>query len=99
MTSITLYGAPISPFVRKARLALKYKDINYQLVPVIPVDDNLPAEFNANSPLGKIPLLHTGDTWLPDSSVICAWLEKRLAPLIGSPANGHSPKGWKTIRF
>ncbi len=76
MTSLTLYGAPISPFVRKARLALKHKNVSYELVPVIPVGDDQPAAFKTNSPLGKIPLLQVGDAWLPDSSIICAWLER-----------------------
>lgn len=76
MKKITLYGAPLSPFVRKVRLALNYKNVDYKLVTVIPFTDDQPADFKANSPLRKIPLLSTGDIWLPDSSVICAWLER-----------------------
>jgi glutathione S-transferase len=41
---------------------------------VIPV--NVSAEFRAMSPLGKIPAIRDGERTLPDSSVICAYLER-----------------------
>lgn len=96
MATITLYGAPISPFVRKVRLAFSYKGIDYQLIPVIAMSNDAPAEFKANSPLGKIPLLHTDDTWLPDSSVICAWLEKAhpQQPLVPDDASSAARALW-----
>ena len=74
--SITLYGANLSPFVRKVRMALEYRNLDYELVPVIPNADDKPAEFVANSPLGKIPLAKIDNLWLPDSSVILAYLER-----------------------
>jgi len=76
MDNITLYGAHVSPYVRKTRLALAYKQLNYQHIFVVPFNDDQPEAFKKNSPLGKIPLLSVNDTWLPDSSVICAWLER-----------------------
>ena len=76
MSKITLYGAPISPYVRKVRAVLAYKDIPFDLVFVIPQSPDQPEEFKANSPLGKIPLLKVGERYLSDSSVICAWLER-----------------------
>ena len=77
MTEITLYGVQVSPYVRKVRLALHHKGVEYQHIPVVPVSDgNQPAEFVENSPLGKVPLLRVGDDYLPDSSVISAWLER-----------------------
>lgn len=96
MDSITLYGAPFSPFVRKVRLALKHKGIDYKLIPVMPIGDDQPAEFTANSPLGKIPLLHTGKIWLPDSSVICAWLDRvhPERPLLPDDANTAARALW-----
>lgn len=79
MTDIALYGAILSPYVRKVRLALDFKGLDYEKVVVIPVPGaEKPAEFEANSPLGKIPLLRSGDTYVPDSSVICAWLEREF---------------------
>ena len=77
MTAITLYGVPLSPYVRKVALMLAYKQVEYQLVPVVPIPGNdQPKEFVENSPLGKIPLLRAGDNYLSDSSVICAWIER-----------------------
>ena len=77
MEKITLYGVPISPYVRKTRLALAFKGISYKHIPVIPLGDDQPVEFKENSPLGKIPLLRVGENnYIPDSSVICNWLER-----------------------
>lgn len=76
MDSITLYGIQFSPYVRKVRLALAHKGLAYEHIPVFPIGDGQPPEFRANSPLGKIPLLRVGDNWLPDSSAICAWMDR-----------------------
>jgi glutathione S-transferase len=74
----TLYGAPISPFVRKAMVALAEKGITYELDPVVPAI--APPEFKRISkdisPLGRIPAYRDGDLTLADSSVIIAYLER-----------------------
>jgi len=62
-----LYGAPQSPFVRKARIALEEKGLPYELEPLVP----------GLHPLGKMPVLRDGDVVVPDSSVICAYLERK----------------------
>ena len=72
---IVVFGAPISPFVRKVRVALAEKNLPYELKPVLPGSDD--PQFRALSPLGKIPALQDGAVALADSSVICAYLEKR----------------------
>ena len=87
--NITLYGANISPYVRKVCLALAYKNLNYKLVPVIPSSGDLPVEFKQNSPLGKIPLLHIDDFYIADSSVILAYLERSRPD---TPMLSHDPK-------
>ena len=74
--SIVLYGISVSPFVRKVRLALAYKELKYEQIMVLPIGDDQPAEFVQHSPLGKIPLMKIDDIWLPDSSVILAYLER-----------------------
>ena len=71
----TVIGAPASPFVRKVRVVLAEKKVPYDLEPLIPI--NVSAEFKRMSPLGKIPVLRDGDLTLPDSSAICAYLERR----------------------
>ena len=62
-----LYGAPQSPFVRKVRIALEEKGLPYELEGPAP----------ALHPQGKMPVLRDGDVVVPDSSVICAYLEKK----------------------
>lgn len=70
-----VFGAPISPFVRKVRVALAERNIPYELNPVFPGSDD--PEFRALSPLGKVPAFRDEHVGLADSSVICAYLEKR----------------------
>jgi glutathione S-transferase len=71
----TVLGVNASPFVRKVRAMLAEKGISYDLEPVIPV--NVSPEFKKISPLGKIPAFRDGDVTLCDSSVICAYLERK----------------------
>lgn len=74
---IRLYGVPLSPFARKAMLALEFFELEYENVPTFPGDQS--PEFRAISPLGKIPVLdHDGFT-IPDTSVICRYLD-RIVP-------------------
>ncbi|MCH2173601.1 glutathione S-transferase family protein [Myxococcota bacterium] len=70
-----LHGSNISPFVRKVRVALAYKGIEYDDVQQIPF--GAPPEFVEKSPLSKIPCWEEGDLNLPDSSVILSYLEHR----------------------
>jgi glutathione S-transferase len=70
-----LYGASQSPFVRKARIVLEEKGIPYETENLIPVPKT--PELLALHPMGKIPILRDGEVVVPDSSVICAYLEKK----------------------
>ena len=70
-----LHGSNISPYVRKVRVALAFKGIEYDDVQQIPF--GAPPEFVAKSPLSKIPLWEEGELFLPDSSVILSYLEHR----------------------
>lgn len=72
-----VYGVNASPFVRKVRVFLAEKGLEYQLDPVIP--GQAPPDYRKMSPLGKIPAFKDGDRTLCDSSIICAYLE-RTAP-------------------
>lgn len=76
MSTLTLFGAHLSPYVRKARLVLAFKGLEYKQVMVIPGSPDQPDEFKQNSPLRKIPMLKVGDNYISDSSVICAFLER-----------------------
>jgi glutathione S-transferase len=76
--SITIYGTIMSPFVRKARAFMAEKGIDYTLDQVNVFDP--PEWFLDISPLKRIPVMrHTtagGECILPDTSVICAYLER-----------------------
>ena len=69
-----VHGVSPSPFVRKVRVVLAEKGVEYELVPQAPF--NQPPEFMAISPLGKIPCYQDGALAIPDSSAICAYLER-----------------------
>jgi glutathione S-transferase len=71
----TLYGASLSPFVRKVRVLLAEKQVAYEHDPVVPF--NVSAEYKQISPLGKIPAWKDERGPLSDSSIICQYLEKR----------------------
>ena len=68
-----VHGVGVSPFVRKVRVALAEKGLDYELEPVFPF--GVSAEFKKISPLGKIPVLQEDDYYLPDSSAILDYLE------------------------
>lgn len=69
----TIFGAPVSPFVRKVRAYMKERGLPYELKSVVPGGDD--PEFRKASPLGKIPAFKDGDFTISDSSVIIAYLE------------------------
>lgn len=81
-----LYGTPISPFVRKARVALELKGLEYELVDGIFPGTRTP-EYLAISPLGKIPAFEDGDTIMCDSNVIVEYLEDQYPEISVRPSN------------
>lgn len=70
---LTLYGAPLSPFVRKVRLCLMQKALDYQLEMINPFRQ--PDWYVELNPLRRVPALKHDDLVLADSSVICQYLE------------------------
>lgn len=73
-----ILGASLSPFVRKVRVYCAEKHIAYDLEEVSPFAP--PEGWSEISPLGRIPVLAIDDDgstrYLPDSSAICAFLER-----------------------
>lgn len=93
--SLTVYGAPLSPFVRKVCLCLLEKGLPYEQEIVIPF--GLPDWYRELNPLGRIPALRDGDLQLADSSVICQYLEERNPqhlPLYGEDASQRARVRW-----
>jgi glutathione S-transferase len=78
--ALIVYGGSVSPFVRKVRVMLAEKGAPYSLEQVSPFAP--PPEFLAISPLKRIPVLRDTDiaepNTLPDSSIICDYLEHKF---------------------
>ena len=70
-----IHGVNLSPFVRKVRIALAEKGLDYEIEPVVPLGPPSP-EFRKISPLGRIPVYEEDGWTVPDSSVIIAYLER-----------------------
>ena len=74
--SYVVLGASVSPFVRKVRVVLAEKGLDYQHQQVNPFAP--PEGWREISPLGKIPALRDGERVINDSAVICQYLERRF---------------------
>ncbi len=83
--TIKVYGAPLSPMVRKVLLALDLKKVSYELDPIAPFP--APPEYLAINPLGKIPSYQDDDITLGDSSVICDYIEHKFTGYSLYPQN------------
>lgn len=81
MTSTTtlkiLYGSIVSPYVRKVAIVFDIKNISYNMEVMIPFLEKDKQKLLQMNPLGKVPIYQDGDLMLFDSSVICAYLEKK----------------------
>jgi glutathione S-transferase len=80
----TLFHQVLSPFSRKVRLVLKEKNLDFDLI-VEPVWERRSAFLEMN-PAGEVPVLLEDDgRAIPDSGVICEYLEEtyRERPLLG----------------
>jgi len=78
--ALTIYGSTVSPFVRKVRVVMMEKGLEYTLDPVSPFAP--PPEFLEISPLKRIPAFRDSEVpepnHLSDSSVICDYLENKF---------------------
>ena len=71
---ITIIGNHVSPYVRKVLAALELKGIAYRVDPIIPFFGD--ERFAELSPLRRVPVLIDGDLVLPNSTVICEYLDE-----------------------
>ena len=72
MSKPVLFGHPVSPFVRKARLLLGALEIDYDFEVLLPHADN--EDFKKASPIGKIPGYKDDLVSTADSTVIAQHL-------------------------
>lgn len=79
--ALIVYGASLSPFVRKVRIFLAEKGLEYQLEQVNPFSP--PPGFVDISPLKRVPAFRDTDlpepNTLADSSIICDYIEHKFA--------------------
>jgi glutathione S-transferase len=73
--TMILYGAPVSPFVRKVLAYAAEKELTLELVPVGIGDPN--PDFIVCSPFRKMPALRDGDFTISDSTAIITYLEAK----------------------
>ncbi len=79
-----VYGSKMSPFVRKVLIVIAEKGLTTEHK-LVPPHDKSP-EFQAASPLGKIPGFSDGDFNLSDSSAISHYLDARYPTVPLLPA-------------
>lgn len=96
---LKLIASPTSPYVRKVRIALAEKKIEYQRVDATPWDEDNPV--HAWSPLGKVPVLVLDDgTPLYDSRVIVEYIDtvSPVSRLIPEPNRQRiAVKRWEAL--
>jgi glutathione S-transferase len=68
-----IYGASLSPFVRKTMVFAMEKGLEFKNVPLNPRDP--PPEFVETSPFRKIPGFSDGDFKISDSSAIITYMD------------------------
>lgn len=99
--TLVLYGAPLSPFVRKVEVVLREKGVEFESesVNILPMPD----WFKEISPARRIPVLRDRSVGtegragtIPDSSAICGFLEKKhpSPPLYPSEPFAHGRALW-----
>ncbi len=74
--SMKLYNAQLSPFSARVRLAIYAKGIDAEIVDAFS-DPALEKELEALNPMHKVPTLLCGDKAMPESEVICEYLEDK----------------------
>ena len=83
-----VFGALLSPFVRKVCVALAEKGMAYELVLSSPGSPD--PDFLAASPFGKIPAIKDGDYALADSTAIVTYLEAKQPSPALLPADAQA---------
>jgi glutathione S-transferase len=73
--TVQIIGSFLSPYVRKVLVALDLQHVSYQIDPILPFFGD--ERFSQLSPIRRIPVLRDDWVTLPDSSVICQYLEDR----------------------
>lgn len=78
--ALTLISHKLCPYVQRAVIALKEKQVEYQRIDIDLAAK--PAWFLALSPLGKTPVLRVDHEAVFESAVICEYLEDTAGPAL-----------------
>lgn len=95
---LTLYDNPFSPFARKVRLVLAYKQIPADSVDALAVAQH--DALSAVNPRAEVPVLVDGDLMVVNSADIVAYLEHRYPepPVFpASPALRAAARAWERL--
>lgn len=92
--SLILHGVALSPFVRKIRIVLNEKELDYKMKTVIPYATR--EEYSQINPLMRVPSLQIDDLTLCDSAVIAHYLEALhpTPPLIPNAPAARAQSEW-----
>ena len=87
MVNLTVYGTPVSTYVRTVRLLLEEVGADYTLKGVdIFSGESQPAEYLAKNPFGKVPTLEVDGELLYETTAITDYLDTVLADNKFSPS-------------
>ncbi len=83
---IRLFGAAASPYVFRVVMFARLKGLTLDWAPV-PGGDPRSTEYHALNPLGKVPGLVVDGNMIPESEVICEYLQEAYPDRPGLPAD------------
>lgn len=84
-----LHGEYASPFVARVVMFARLKGVDLAAT-ALPEGGTKNAAFLAMNPIGRMPVLEAGGRLLPESEVICDYLEDTLPGRAGFPADANS---------
>lgn len=89
---LKVHGTRLSPWVRRLIVFIEEKQLDYELVSVVPLGEPDP-DFLKISPLGKVPVLEFNGRFLPDSLAACTLLDIEVPEPPLFPKTGWD-QGW-----
>ncbi len=88
--SVELHGYKYSVYAWIARFALREKGIGYRWVEVNPFADNVPEDYLAMHPFGRVPTLVSGDFVVYETNAITRYVDEAFE---GPKLQPVTPKG------
>lgn len=89
---LKVHGTILSPWVRRLIVFIEEKQLDYEIVNVVPMGEPDP-DFLKISPLGKVPVLEFNGRFLPDSLAAATLLEAEVPDPAFFPDKGWD-KAW-----